>query len=70
MRNGKRVEDTKLIKLVNKALAEKSVAMRGFVLDLPLGFSENNFCWVDAILTNKVILPKIQCRYFTHIVEL
>lgn len=71
LKNGRKIENGKLVKLVNKALAEKSVAMRGFVLDLPLGAAdEDGFCWVDAILTNKIILPKIQCRYFSHIVEL
>eukprot|EP00828_Plagiopyla_frontata_P023696 TRINITY_DN3029_c0_g1_i10.p1 TRINITY_DN3029_c0_g1~~TRINITY_DN3029_c0_g1_i10.p1 ORF type:complete len:1472 (-),score=263.93 TRINITY_DN3029_c0_g1_i10:1139-5554(-) len=70
LRNGQAIEQSKLIKLVNKALSEKSVAMRGYILDLPLSVGTNKFCWIDAILNNHVILPKIKCRYFTHIIEL
>lgn len=70
LRNGKTIEQAKLIKLINKTLSEKSIAMRGYILDLPLGLDGNKFSWVDAILNNRVTLPKIKCRYFTHIIEL
>ena len=70
LRNGKVIEQAKLIKLINKALSEKSIAMRGYILDLPLNLGVNKFSWIDAILNNRLILPKIKCRYFTHIIEL
>ena len=39
---------------------------KGFILDLPI---ENSF-WVNSILGNKLQLPKLDCRYFTHTILL
>jgi len=41
------------------------------VLDLPLEYSSSDtFDWVGAIISGKLFLPKLKCRYFSHLIEL
>jgi adenylate/nucleoside-diphosphate kinase len=35
-------------------------------LDLPFEYRRY---WADALISNKLILPKINCRFFTHIIQ-
>lgn len=39
---------------------------RGFILDLPF---EYNKYWIETLISNRIYLPKIECRYFTHILQ-
>ena len=58
-----------MINLLNLALGNDATFNKGYILDLPLTFSEGQVDWIDSIIKNKVILPKQGCRYFSHIIE-
>ena len=46
-------------------LFNESYVNKGFILDLPI-----DAYWSEAILSGKLHLPCIDCRYFTHLIEL
>lgn len=58
-----------MLDLVNNELKHHLAINKGFILDLPLCNRAYEFSWIDAIVRNKVLLPKIGCRYFSHIIE-
>ena len=59
-----------LLELLNLELSQDVTRTKGFVLDIPLNSGlKHEFNWVEAIVTYKVKLPRIQCRYFSHLVE-
>lgn len=64
LRFGRDIPLSVLEQLLNKELDLDAPKNKGFILDLPL---EEPY-WVNSILGNKLILPKIGCRYFTHVV--
>ncbi|EGR31735.1 hypothetical protein IMG5_103090 [Ichthyophthirius multifiliis] len=66
---GKSISGNNLIELINNELQNDLPQNKGFILDVPLCFSQGEVDWIDAIIKNKVALPKIGCRYFSHIIE-
>jgi len=52
--------------LINNELEKDLTQSRGFILDLPF---EYNKYWIDAVIRNKLTLPKLNCRFFTHIMQ-
>ncbi|CAD8103243.1 unnamed protein product [Paramecium sonneborni] len=66
LRFGRELTQEQLESLFNVELSQDLPKNKGYILDLPL----ENIFWVNSILSNKMILPKIGCRYFTHVVNL
>jgi adenylate/nucleoside-diphosphate kinase len=66
---GKTVDPGDLLDILNEEMKNPATASKGFILDLPLDYpSKTN--WVDLIINNKLHTPKINCRYFSHVIEL
>ena len=69
LQKGIPITQISLLELVNKELSQDVTATKGFILDIPLTTGpHSNYDWVEAIISNRVKLPRIQCRYFSHII--
>ncbi|KAL4506760.1 hypothetical protein ABPG72_001181 [Tetrahymena utriculariae] len=69
LQEGKSISNQNLINLVNYELSFEEPSNKGYVLDLPLTFDQDQVNWVDCIIKNQVQLPRIGCRYFSHIIQ-
>jgi len=68
LKQGNHVDKQNLLEMLNAKFAETPTLIRGFVLDLPLDTSEGEF-WLQSIALNKLKIPKIKNRPFSHIIE-
>lgn len=66
LQKGVAVEDEDVLDLINNELEKEFTQSRGFILDLPF---EYNKYWIEVLIGNRIYLPKIECRSFTHIVQ-
>ena len=67
LNNGKAASDEDILDLINAEFDNITTHSKGFILDLP--FEYNKF-WIDNLINNRIYLPKIDCRYFTHVLQL
>lgn len=65
LQNGNAVEDEDMLDLLNNQLEKDFTKSRGFIVDLP--FEYNKF-WIEVLVNNRLCLPKVECRFFTHVV--
>jgi adenylate/nucleoside-diphosphate kinase len=63
---GSAVEEEDVLDLINNEFEKEVTHSRGFILDLPF---EYNKYWIETLISNRVNLPKIECRYFTHVLQ-
>ena len=56
-----------MLDLLNNQLEKELTKSRGFILDLP--FEYNKF-WIEVLISNRLYLPKVECRFFTHAIEI
>lgn len=70
LQSGKSIAPDNLLDLLNFELSFDPVFNKGFILDLPLAHMPGSIDWVDAIIKGKVKLPRIGCRYFSHVIDL
>lgn len=67
LEKGSRVEEEDILDLLNLELRKDVTISRGFILDLPLEYSS---FWHEAIISNRVKLPKMGCRFFNRVIEI
>lgn len=68
LQQGRAVSEGDLLDLLNAEMKNPATASKGFILDLPLEYGKND--WMDLITSNRLYVPKVNCRYFSHVIEL
>lgn len=63
---GKPVQEEDVLDLINNELEKDYTKSRGFILDLPFEYKKY---WIEVVISNRISLPKINCRFFTHIIQ-
>ena len=69
LKSGVQVGNDSMLELVNLALDDSNVGVKGFVLDIPV-IDSQDFSWLSQILNGNLRIPQIGCRYFSHVVSL
>jgi len=68
LRAGHQVERADMLEMLNAKLGESQTLIRGFVLDLPLETADGEF-WLSCLTLNKLKMPKVRNRPFSHVIE-
>lgn len=69
LKSGCQISYDSLRELLNVELDDPLVSLKGFILDIPL-IDTPEFSWLSQLLNGNLRIPQINCRYFTHMINL